>query len=534
MNKKNPSKTAVSFWQIIVLTFLGLCLSLVLLEMGMRLGGFVLLSVQEYGNLQSIKQKGTYRILCLGESTTQGQYPRLLEQILNQRNIGVRFSVIDKGRRTTNTPAILSRVESYLTGYHPDMVVAMMGVNDWGTHIPFEATAASGETTFVQSLKIYKLTRFLRLHLLAKAKEMGFYKPAEDRQSSWKAQTPVPKTGLKESSAEAVSIEEPSRKAVESSSPNDKVVIDFEKAQRDPGQYQQDENALKRAVELNPKNSGAYRSLGRLYRDQGNFSKAEDSFQKAVELDPKSDKAYVGLGALSLMQGKASQAEASWKKAIELNPKNSEAYHGLAMLYRGDHPDHAEVMFKKALEANPKNLEACSDLGWLYRRQKRFLQAEDSFKKAMEQSRSQDDDGYTRGRALRAMVSLYEEMGKPELAKKYVEEIHALRPEYYIPVTVNNYRKLKEILDRKEIKLVCVQYPVRNVEPLKRIFGKEEGVIFVDNENLFKEAVKRSSYKDYFIDMFGGDFGHCTQKGNELLAQNIAEVILREVFKSEK
>jgi len=30
--------------------------------------------------------------------------------------------------------------------------------------------------------------------------------------------------------------------------------------------------------------------------------------------------------------------------------------------------------------------------------------------------------------------------------------------------------------------------------------------------------------------MFGGDFGHCTPKGNRLLATNIADVILKEVF----
>jgi hypothetical protein len=71
---------------------------------------------------------------------------------------------------------------------------------------------------------------------------------------------------------------------------------------------------------------------------------------------------------------------------------------------------------------------------------------------------------------------------------------------------------------------------MRNVEPLKRIFEKDKGVIFVDNEQVFKEAVRESGYKEYFTDMFGGDFGHCTQKGNELLAQNIADVILREVF----
>ena len=71
---------------------------------------------------------------------------------------------------------------------------------------------------------------------------------------------------------------------------------------------------------------------------------------------------------------------------------------------------------------------------------------------------------------------------------------------------------------------------MRNVGPLKRIFEKDNDVIFVDNERIFKEALRQGSYKEYFKDMFAGDFGHCTRKGNELLAQNIANVILKEVL----
>jgi hypothetical protein len=55
----------------------------VFLEASLRLGGFILLSIQENRNLQSLKQRGAYRILCLGESTTQGQYPQFLEQALS-------------------------------------------------------------------------------------------------------------------------------------------------------------------------------------------------------------------------------------------------------------------------------------------------------------------------------------------------------------------------------------------------------------------------------------------------------------------
>jgi ABC-type antimicrobial peptide transport system permease subunit len=72
---------------------------------------------------------------------------------------------------------------------------------------------------------------------------------------------------------------------------------------------------------------------------------------------------------------------------------------------------------------------------------------------------------------------------------------------------------------------------MRSPEPLKKIFqGNEEGIIFVDNEKIFREALRKTGYKEYFTDLFAGDFGHCTNKGKRLLAENIADVILRECF----
>lgn len=62
------------------------------------------------------------------------------------------------------------------------------------------------------------------------------------------------------------------------------------------------------------------------------------------------------------------------------------------------------------------------------------------------------------------------------------------------------------------------------------MFSKDRDVVFVDNNSIFRRAVKKKGYAEYFTDMFAGDFGHCTRKGNELLARNIAEVILREVL----
>ena len=79
--------------------------------------------------------------------------------------------------------------------------------------------------------------------------------------------------------------------------------------------------------------------------------------------------------------------------------------------------------------------------------------------------------------------------------------------------------------------MVCMQYPMRGMEPLRRMFrGREEGIVFVDNEKVFQDAVKSLGFEEYFCDLFAGDFGHCTKKGNKLLAENLANVLSKEFF----
>ena len=490
-----------SIWQKIALVFFGLILSLAVMEAGMRLGGFILSSFQECGNLKSIKQKGTYRILCLGESTTQGKYPYLLEKILNQYNGRIRFSVIDEGKAGTNTPAILNQVESYLAKYHPDMVVAMMGINDPG--VGYYQDIPESRTWLFQHCRAYRLCRILYTHLLKKFQKKDICnserndferKPKPDDQGTAIAKAGPPNGAFED-------------KVVKAGLKNDQVDLEF-----------------KKNIELDPKNDKVYVERGRLYRDQGEFQQAVDCYRKATEINPKNDAAWTELGQLYYRFGAWRLTGDFLRKAIDINPKNEMAYFELGRLYqRQGESRQAEDLFKRAIELDPENSLAFYQLGILYRDQGKLSQAEDSFRRSVE-IRPQDE------RTLGALASLYEEMSKPELAKAYAEKANRLRTAYDAAITVNNYHKLKALLDQKGIKLVCVQYPVRNVEPLKRIFGKDEGVIFVDNEQVFKEAVKRSGYKEYFRDMFAGDFGHCTQKGNELLAQNIANVILKEVF----
>lgn len=386
MHHNNIYKTRASLQKKIAVIICGLFFSIILLEIGIRLGGLILLYRQEYRNVQAIKQNGVYRIMCLGESTTAGQYPGPLEDILNKRNVGIRFSVIDKGIVGINTVVILSQLQQNLDTYKPNMVIVMAGNNDMG--IKYYKGIPEVNATVFRHWRIYRLMRLLYMRIIKKLKKQDIY-------------------GL----------------------------------------------AL-----LKPENDNNYLKLGRLYQTQGKYPQAEELFKKAIELNPGNNFAYIGLGWIYRVQGEYSKAEELFKKIISLYPENYRAYG--------------------------------------------------------------------------AMSVLYEEMGEPELAKGYTgNAANGPRLGYYNPVTVNSYRKFKEILSRRGIRLVCVQYPMRSLGPLRKIFENDEkGVIFVDNERVFKEAVKKEGFGELFLDMSGGDFGHCTKKGNALLAENIANVILTEAF----
>ena len=128
----------------------------------------------------------------------------------------------------------------------------------------------------------------------------------------------------------------------------------------------------------------------------------------------------------------------------------------------------------------------------------------------------------------RMLMRIYEEMHKPRYAQAHESEVVALGLNEYPLETQHNYIWLKRTLDRRRITWICAQYPMRKSEPLKQLLAGEGGVRFVDNERSFRDAVEREGYSAYFTDAFGGDFGHCTEKGNRLLAQNIARVILDE------
>lgn len=118
------------------------------------------------------------------------------------------------------------------------------------------------------------------------------------------------------------------------------------------------------------------------------------------------------------------------------------------------------------------------------------------------------------------------ELLQPHIIDKRVDYISS-EEMYQSLTTKHNFNKIRGILVEKGIKLVMMQYPTRSVKPLNEAFESERGIIFIDNEEVFKNALKQDAYKDYFMDTFGSDFGHATPKGSRLIAENVANTLLK-------
>jgi tetratricopeptide (TPR) repeat protein/lysophospholipase L1-like esterase len=573
-----------------ILVLSGLLLSLTVIEAGLRLTGSIYISMKENRNQRSIKEKGEYRILCLGESTTDRQWPGPLENILDERCPGMKISVIDCGVAGTNTGVILSMLDEYIKKYRPDMIIAMMGVNDDPSAVALPVTPMNPYTdirSFVKSFRVYKLLKIIRISISVKIKSISRFLE-EGILSDNTANEKKAKTGSKadEKDGSITNVkEEPVDKDPEMKRENVQKYIELARCYRDRGKYGPAEVMYKKALQINPGNhagnielanqysqQGKYESaevyykkalqmnpgddviniaLTKLYSQEGNLVQAEKYYERALEMRPGNEQGYIELARICREQGKFGKAEVILKKNLAINPVNEAGYIELGNLYRDQGKNgKAEATYKKAIEIKPENVQGYIDLGNLYLEIKKYDRAEEYFKKAIEV-----DPEYFYGYVELGM--LYKEQEKygkaEEMLKKSLEinpgnthannlkiELEQLKMHfdgptervfsYYLPVTVENYRKLRDIADDEKIQLVCVQYPMRRLEPLKQMLGTDSGITFVDNEESFKEAVSKEGINAYFWDMFIEDFGHCTEKGNRLLAQNIAEVIERKIF----
>lgn len=495
--------------QKIILIFSGIIIALVSLEIVLRAAGGLIVFLQHYKNHPALKHTGVYKIMCIGESTTAcggpHSYPAQLYQILNRSGMNVKFVVYNEGVIATETDQIAETLEQKINTYRPHAVITMMGINDEGDHMPPKIESKSAVISWIRSFRCYKLLRLMSLHLKAKKSGKGMYMTPQD-------------------TSDAIA-EETYKQAIRQNPLNAAAYAKLADIYLDRGDLALAERVLQKGIGIAPQDPDILEQWGILFREKGEYARAEGIFKKLIEVRPDKARGYELLGTLYCwdIPGRSVEGERCLRRAIEAEPENYETYVIFATIIRS-HGRFGEVeeLLRTAQKIVPDNEDICYELGDVCRLLGKFDEAESWFKKCITLQ-----PGRYKPYALLAEFS--RQTGKYNLAIEYQKGADRLTADYPAR-TIQNYLKVKEILDGKNIRFVCAQYPMRSIQPLKGIFRGTKGIVFVDNEKIFKNAVKESGYAAYFTDMFGGDFGHCTQKGNHLLAANIAGVIAREVF----
>jgi Flp pilus assembly protein TadD len=434
---------------------------LLLLESGLWICGLTISAIQEFHNKHN-KGSERYRIMCLGESTTQRQYPRFLEDSLNRKTKGMKFSVIDKGVAGTNSTAILSMLGRNIKEYDPQMIVIMMGINETENTVPWGRTT-TGIWSLLERSRVYRVGMILHTDIAARLRALRH-----------------DKTGPRSGNSEA--------------------------------QIQQAEAG----------NAEALTRRGELLINQGRDSEAEQVLREAVRRYPNDSGALGQLGRLLFHTQREAECEKVFRRELTLTDTDWEAYYALGQYAVGRHDlDEAEKMFTQALRVKPIPF-TYTNLAGIYKLKGQAGRAEKLLNEGLE--------AHGRSDGLLGAVGL-ECMQKrdPGGAEEMFLRAEEIRRSTINPVLYANYREIAGIILKKDIKLVCMQYPMRNIEPLRMMMDGYTGIIFVDNEKPFKELLSTVHMDEVFTDQFAGDFGHCHDRGNALIADHLADIILSEV-----
>ncbi len=478
-----------SFKQKLLLILFGLFLTVILLEASLRIAGSIVLMLQERHNHLSNDPR-EYRILCLGESTTalggEDSYPSQLEALLNLHSHQKKFTVINKGIISTTSEYILSHLDQYLDQYRPQMVIVMMGINDSAyLHGPNKSLWWENIKYSLEDLRFYKLLHLIYEHVSHRIN--GANKP-----------------GL---SADVTVPEESNNQQIE----NFLRLVIAESIER----YHQ-HNTTQSLIQAGL----ASLELTRRYRIEGLYLKAQSLLQEAALLIPNYPQLYQEQGELYLAQEKYPDAIKAFQTVLFIEPKNTSVLPSLARAFHLENNDNAFIVYAGYLQTNPQDYWGYIELAQWLKEKGHIKLAQEFLQRAIEISPGLDQ-------AYVDMGAISQEQGKEKLAKQFYQQGASKIQGEYSPATYVNYALILNKVLKRHLKAVVMQYPLREIAPLKNYLGERNNLIFVENKQNFKQALAKNGFNYYFKDNFAYDFGHCTRAGNALIAQNLTDIILQ-------
>jgi len=548
-----------STYQKISLIFGGIIATFLILEISLRIGGVLYLSSQERLNTQNLNEKNAFRILCIGESMTalgeENSYPRQLEEILNTKESPRTYKVINKGIPAVNTNKIAQHIDGYLDKYKPNLVIAMMGINDELGIPELVEQYTAQQTSVIDNFRVVKLFELLRLHLAQKMKSQidpiqkvtntdvegdpdGLWDETQEEEIS------IEKTllGIKET---GLNLDKSIRLAKRFRSNNLTLVnehqeilgknIFFQKRMlygylikagkwynlRED--YKKAEYYYLKACRIGIRDSLSYIQLGRSYKKQKLYKKALDAFIESTKITSGSVNAYIELGRTYSLMNRPDETYATYTYVLKnFRPNYLKSIEMGNWYFANNHYKEAEQSYLLAIEDNVNSSIVYDKLGSMYEKMDQL----DKAKGIYEQGIKNIFKNSQKYRLHEKLAYVMMKQGKHDEAEKYLKQFTQERNKSLHPLTIANYNLIAKRVLERNIDFMVMQYPLRSIDILKENLNYTKSIKFIENKDNFEEVLSSAKMSDYFRDMFAQDFGHCTPLGNRLIAQRIKDVML--------
>lgn len=482
--------------RVLALIVIFLLLTLIGAEAYLRASSSISFSIKARAVLGKLGFNNEYRILALGEADfTQPptSWPEQLEKVLNEKNLGVKFTVINENNGYTST-ALISALKEKIEKYKPEVIIAMMGIYDpYNPHLPTPEDPPSyfgnQENEPEPSLKLIPVVK----RLLSKAKLRVYANHKSDREFIEIAEEYISQGKYDEAHWTL------QRAVIVIETHGEGEYLRVAELLRRLGKTEEAHKLLDMAIAKGATDSTVFFTKGLLYLDSGELDKAAEMYRKAIELNPKDPYVYVELGKIHRLQKNYPEAEKWIKKALDIDRKNSHATFWLGAVYREmerfkeserwlrkliefedvevrEHVEkarqfgeegkvsEAENLYKSALEKSPKDGRIYLELGYLYQKSNRKDEAQEMFKKAT----ALDQDLTKPAMPYMELSYLYRQLGRIQEAQEMENRAFTLNF-----LTPRNYKTLQSVVHENGVTLVTVQYPLGFLlNPTFRDFGE--------------------------------------------------------------
>ncbi len=500
-------------------------------------------------------EDGAIRILAIGESTTavagdetgsmlvpRTAWPHALERILNERRPDRRFQVLNNGIMGGTSSEILELLEGTLPVLRPHIIIVMMGIKD----TPDELMPYFNELPhWLRAFKTVQLVSWLiddrRLRVNANVTDIR--RPSD-----------LPSDGGFRKSALGSYVRELAFADHRREIGFARVAIYLWYI----GRLSQAEEVVQEMIGR----SGVGRHLlARLVHNAGRKEEAYAILDEAAAKVPTEGLSRVVRMELLIADGRLDEAaalldecRASWTqfRAPELVATQLDLVESELALARGDW-DTATSAAERILAAPepptelvpvlpPQRLLAYAARGRAAIGRKDWTKAEADLLTAI----TEDPRKHVN---MWLLAQVYRETGqieKEEAMRRQLLQTTGRMAEYFelaklfrltghadavpeildeavrnIPSLKANYTTLYEIAERDGIQLIVMQYPSFSLDAMSAYAPQKDGVVFIDNEDVF--AADPDRY--FFEPTYPQSFSHYTAEGANLLAEHIADTV---------